>query len=153
MLSWCRHAAARPDALAPATADCACGPRQYALGKDLELGFHVDSSDVTLNVCLGRQFEGGGLFFRGVRCAAHQQGPARPEEEVSYAHTPGIAILHRGKHRHGAHRITRGERHNLILWCRGDPACSSEGLRTPESCQDYCWARRGIPTRPSADET
>ena len=31
----------------------------YALGKDRDLGFHVDSSDVTLNVCLGRTFEGG----------------------------------------------------------------------------------------------
>ena len=31
----------------------------YALARDLGLSFHVDSSDVTLNVCLGREFEGG----------------------------------------------------------------------------------------------
>ncbi|PWA91986.1 putative PKHD-type hydroxylase [Artemisia annua] len=26
--------------------------------------FHVDDSEVTLNVCLGKQFTGGDLFFR-----------------------------------------------------------------------------------------
>lgn len=35
------------------------------------LGFHVDDSEVTLNVCLGKQFSGGELFFRGVRCERH----------------------------------------------------------------------------------
>jgi hypothetical protein len=34
-------------------------------------GFHVDDSEVTLNVCLGEQFYGGDLFFRGVRCDKH----------------------------------------------------------------------------------
>lgn len=34
-------------------------------------GFHVDDSEVTLNVCLGTKFSGGELFFRGVRCDKH----------------------------------------------------------------------------------
>lgn len=34
-------------------------------------GFHVDDSEVTLNVCVGKQFTGGELFFRGVRCEKH----------------------------------------------------------------------------------
>lgn len=42
-------------------------------------GFHVDDSEVTLNVCLGKEFEGGELFFRGVRCEKHVNGEARPE--------------------------------------------------------------------------
>src|SRR5262249_39970891 len=29
---------------------------EYQVGKDVELDFHVDASDVTLNVCLGRKF-------------------------------------------------------------------------------------------------
>ncbi|XP_057841344.2 2-oxoglutarate and iron-dependent oxygenase domain-containing protein CP2 isoform X3 [Cryptomeria japonica] len=37
----------------------------------LEEGFHVDDSEVTLNVCLGKQFTGGDLFFKGVRCDNH----------------------------------------------------------------------------------
>ena len=113
----------------------------YALGKDLDLKFHVDSSDVTLNVCLGRAFEGGELFFRGVRCRAHQQTGAADEESVEYTHRPGVAVLHRGHHRHGAHAITSGERCNLILWCRADPARgSSEGANgLPHTCQEWCW--------------
>lgn len=31
----------------------------------------MDDSEVTLNVCLGKQFSGGELFFRGVRCEKH----------------------------------------------------------------------------------
>ena len=114
-----------------------CQPRT---GKDTELSFHVDSSDVTLNVCLGRAFEGGGLFFRGVRCRAHQQTGAAPAEQVSFAHRTGVALLHRGHHRHGAHPITSGARHNLILWCRGDPARSSEGANhRSRPCEKWCW--------------
>ena len=113
----------------------------YALGKDLDLKFHVDSSDVTLNVCLGRTFEGGGLFFRGVRCRKHQQtGCTTEDEHVRYHHKPGTAVLHRGHHRHGAHEITSGERCNLILWCRGDPERgSSEGANKDHACQKWCW--------------
>ena len=32
---------------------------EYAVGKDASLDFHVDASDVTLNVCLGKEFTGG----------------------------------------------------------------------------------------------
>jgi hypothetical protein len=90
---------------------------EYKPGKDVSLDFHVDASDVTLNVCLGRQFTGGELYFRGVRCGLCQQTPPRPKEEFQIVHVPGKAILHRGRHRHGAHPITSGERYNLILWC------------------------------------
>ena len=115
-------------------------PLSTRTGKDTELSFHVDSSDVTLNVCLGRAFEGGGLFFRGVRCRAHQQTGAAPAEQVSFAHRTGVALLHRGHHRHGAHPITSGARHNLILWCRGDPARSSEGANhRSRPCEKWCW--------------
>ncbi|PIA33454.1 hypothetical protein AQUCO_04100111v1 [Aquilegia coerulea] len=44
---------------------------EYGKDRDYELGFHVDDSEVTLNVCLGKQFSGGELFFRGVRCDKH----------------------------------------------------------------------------------
>ena len=42
-------------------------------------GFHVDDSEVTLNVCLGKEFTGGDLFFRGVRCDKHVNGEAQRE--------------------------------------------------------------------------
>lgn len=46
--------------------------RNESLTNSLTLvGFHVDDSEVTLNVCLSRQFSGGELFFRGMRCDKH----------------------------------------------------------------------------------
>ena len=103
---------------------------------------------MTLNVCLGKEFEGGSLFFRGVRCPMHQNSgglgsetrnlrslpqwnvrrpltdriflrvTANPHEIFTYQHKRGRALLHRGHHRHGANAISGGERVNLILWCR-----------------------------------
>jgi hypothetical protein len=43
------------------------------------VGFHVDDSEVTLNVCLGKQFSGGDLFFRGVRCDNHVHSGTQQE--------------------------------------------------------------------------
>ena len=42
-------------------------------------GLHVDDSEVTLNICLGKQFSGGELFFRGVRCDEHVTTETLPE--------------------------------------------------------------------------
>jgi len=39
----------------------------------------VDDAEVTLNVCLGKQFSGGELFFRGVRCDKHVNTETQPE--------------------------------------------------------------------------
>eukprot|EP01018_Ginkgo_biloba_P029452 Gb_08149 [translate_table: standard] len=91
---------------------------EYSKDRDLELGFHVDDSEVTLNVCLGKQFTGGELFFRGVRCDKHVNSETYPEEILEYSHVPGQAVLHAGRHRHGAKAITSGHRTNMILWCR-----------------------------------
>jgi hypothetical protein len=33
---------------------------------DVDLGFHYDESEFTLNVCLGREFTGSRLYFRGL---------------------------------------------------------------------------------------
>jgi len=91
---------------------------EYKMGKDEKLDFHVDDSEVTLNVCLGRSFKEGTLFFEGVRCEEHQQTPPKKTEHFIYPHKAGKAIFHLGKHRHGANPIIAGERYNLILWCR-----------------------------------
>jgi len=59
-------------------------------------GFHVDDSEVTLNVCLGKEFDGGELFFRGVRCDKHVNGEARPEVGLT-PKGPGVQILNIGR--------------------------------------------------------
>ncbi|GMP59055.1 hypothetical protein CsSME_00022491 [Camellia sinensis var. sinensis] len=91
---------------------------EYGKQRDLKLGFHVDDSEVTLNVCLGKQFSGGELFFRGVRCEDHVNAETQSEEIFDYSHVPGHAVLHRGRHRHGARPTKSGHRINLLLWCR-----------------------------------
>ncbi|RZB43554.1 putative PKHD-type hydroxylase [Glycine soja] len=81
-------------------------------------GLHEDEAEVTLNVCLGKEFSGGDLFFQGVRCDAHVTTNTQPEEAFNYSHVPGHAILHPGRNRHGTRPTTSGNRMNLILWCR-----------------------------------
>jgi hypothetical protein len=72
---------------------------------------HTDDSDVTFNICLGRNFTGAGLTFCGLaRTPEHRQFQHR------YQHVKGRAIVHRGTQRHGAGDIEYGERNNLIVW-------------------------------------
>ncbi|XP_058764617.1 2-oxoglutarate and iron-dependent oxygenase domain-containing protein CP2-like [Vicia villosa] len=91
---------------------------EYGANRDVELGFHVDDAEVTLNICLGTQFSGGELFFRGVRCDEHVNTETQSGEIFDYHHVPGHAVLHSGRHRHGARPTISGNRINLILWCR-----------------------------------
>jgi hypothetical protein len=117
---------------------------EYERGGDVDLGFHVDDSDVTLNLCLGERpedggFEGGELYFQGRRCALHRQTGCAPEEHLEVAHEPGVALLHAGKHRHGAWPLRSGRRVNLILWCRS-PAWRAEeaALEAAGGCPPWC---------------
>lgn len=36
---------------------------KYAMNEDLDLSYHFDNAEVTINVCLGRDFTGGELYF------------------------------------------------------------------------------------------
>jgi len=107
---------------------------EYQIGKDTKLDFHVDDSEVTLNLCLGKQFLNGELYFGGVRCHLHQQTDPKQGEDVYVSHQPGIGLLHLGKHRHAARKISSGHRINLILWCRS----SSFRNKQTQSCPDWC---------------
>merc|ERR1719253_2294564 len=53
-------------------AECDCDETygfvvRYRIGEDVELAEHADTSNVTLNACLGRDFGGGDIFFKGCR--------------------------------------------------------------------------------------
>jgi len=86
---------------------------QYKTSEDLDLGFHYDESEVTINICLGKEFTGGSLYFKGLleREESHS-------EKFELVHHKRRAVFHIGKHRHGANQITSGERFNLIIWWR-----------------------------------
>jgi len=96
---------------------------RYRGNEDRSLDTHVDSSDVTLNVCLGGDFTGGGVYFHSRRDDNDDPMTTPHPADCKYClathpHEPGMAIIHLGNHIHGAHNIDAGERTNLILWCR-----------------------------------
>jgi len=80
----------------------------YEMDKQRALAAHDDSSDVTLNLCLGTKWESGELVF-------YDKAGKKPV--FTLEHRVGQAIVHRGKHIHRAKPITAGARTNLILWC------------------------------------
>ena len=85
---------------------------RYKAGEDLGLDMHTDDSDVTVNVCLGKEgFRGAGLTFCGVMATS-----AHRKLSHVYGHELGRAVVHLGNQRHGADDIRSGERHNLIIW-------------------------------------
>ena len=110
---------------------------EYASGLDEELGFHVDDSEVTLNLCLGDTFSGAELVMMGRRCDLHRQTPVGPSELLEIDHEPGTVVIHAGRHRHRVDPIVRGRRRNLIAWLRS----STHRAAGPHgSCAPWCGA-------------
>ena len=66
---------------------------------------HVDDSEVTVNVNIEDNFTGADLVF----CGAHNS-VARRKQSLRYCHKRGKAVIHSGKHRHGALSIETGKR-------------------------------------------
>lgn len=84
---------------------------------------------------------GGELFFEGRRCMQHLDTWARPEERITVAHQPGVALVHAGKHRHGALPVPHGRRRNLVLWCRSAAwRPQEEALLHVGRCPPWCGA-------------
>lgn len=96
----------------------------YKAHEDAGLDMHTDDSDVTVNVCLGKEFKAAGLTFCGdVGAPDHRQ------ESKRYAHTRGRAVMHLGRRRHGADDITEGHRLNLVMWNYNDAFRESDAHR------------------------
>ena len=77
---------------------------EYDVRKQKSLAPHFDSSDVTLNVCVGGTFKGGDLVLT--------------DRGLSIEQTVGRAIVHRGAEIHQAKPLTRGKRMNVVIWCK-----------------------------------
>merc|ERR1719316_1916174 len=84
---------------------------RYRGGEDTHLDVHTDDSDVTFNVNIYENYTGAPLVF----CGLNGQ-PDHRFFRTAYMHQLGYAVLHRGRHRHGAEDITSGERMNLVVW-------------------------------------
>ncbi|XP_041347458.1 2-oxoglutarate and iron-dependent oxygenase domain-containing protein 2-like isoform X2 [Gigantopelta aegis] len=98
----------------------------YKPGEDVDLSYHYDNSEVTLNVALSSNYAGGSLYFGNMRTES-----SRPSY-TEYSHRATVGVVHRGQHRHGANAIQSGERYNLIIWMRSSrvrnqlcPMCDS----------------------------
>eukprot|EP00298_Acanthocystis_sp_HF-20_P022979 c31291_g1_i1.p1 GENE.c31291_g1_i1~~c31291_g1_i1.p1 ORF type:complete len:267 (+),score=91.48 c31291_g1_i1:79-801(+) len=89
---------------------------RYKKGEDLELSRHMDQSEITLNVCLGKVFDGGDVFFDSQR--DHPREPILNRTIVK--NRKGFGIFHVGQHWHGATKLIEGERHNFVIWARSD---------------------------------
>jgi len=98
---------------------------RYAPGEDTELAKHGDASVATLNICLGNEFEGGALRFfgdgrmTGLGLVGQLTNDDRRRDESMEANVsfePGLALFHRGQHKHQALELTKGERTNLVIW-------------------------------------
>ena len=83
----------------------------YDMVKQRGLNSHIDASDVTLNLCIGGDFVGGGLTLCGLSATAD-----RRKLRGVYQHRKGRAVLHSGMLRHGALELESGYRFNLIVW-------------------------------------
>ncbi|XP_022258839.1 2-oxoglutarate and iron-dependent oxygenase domain-containing protein 2-like isoform X2 [Limulus polyphemus] len=86
---------------------------KYKVGEDVDLGYHYDNAEVTLNVCLGSNFTGGELYFGDMKTVPLWKTTCSTVEQQPYC-----GILHRGQQLHGALPVTSGERHNLVIWMR-----------------------------------
>ncbi|XP_066510614.1 2-oxoglutarate and iron-dependent oxygenase domain-containing protein 2 isoform X2 [Hoplias malabaricus] len=86
---------------------------KYAMHEDVDLSYHYDNAEVTLNVSLGEDFTEGNLYFGDMK-----EVPLSETECVEVEHRVMEGLLHRGQQMHGALPITSGERRNLIVWMR-----------------------------------
>mmetsp|Transcript_3547 Transcript_3547/g.8412 ORF Transcript_3547/g.8412 Transcript_3547/m.8412 type:complete len:348 (+) Transcript_3547:882-1925(+) len=97
---------------------------RYSAESDAGLDMHEDDSDVTLNVCLGKEFTAATLSFCGmVDNLDHRK------HGCTYEHMKGRAVIHLGRHRHGADNIAAGERVNFLLWSLNAKYRTSEQFR------------------------
>ncbi|XP_071338065.1 2-oxoglutarate and iron-dependent oxygenase domain-containing protein 2 [Trachinotus anak] len=86
---------------------------KYDMNEDLDLSYHYDNAEVTLNVSLGKDFTEGNLYFGDMR-----QVPLSETECSEVEHRVTEGLLHRSQHMHGALPISSGQRWNLIIWMR-----------------------------------
>jgi hypothetical protein len=92
----------------------------YNLHEDTQLADHKDISDVTLNICLGKQFTGSEVHFYGMQPSVLRSALPNTHlaqhQRMDVAHKPGYALLHFGHHVHGTNQLTSGSRWNIVVW-------------------------------------
>jgi len=78
----------------------------YDLGKNADWPVHTDGDIATLNICLGKKFEGADLRLFG-----KEDG----HSFVDYKHQTGRMVVHLGDNRHAVTPLLSGTRYSLIV--------------------------------------
>ncbi|XP_077377056.1 2-oxoglutarate and iron-dependent oxygenase domain-containing protein 2 isoform X1 [Festucalex cinctus] len=122
---------------------------KYDMKEDLDLSYHYDNAEVTLNASLGRDFTEGNLYFGDMR-----QVPLNETECSEVQHRAGEGLLHRGQHMHGALPISSGQRWNLVIWMRSSqernqlcPMCNRRPVLVEGEGFADGFTRNSTPTR------
>ncbi|CAG2173196.1 unnamed protein product, partial [Oppiella nova] len=89
---------------------------KYSASADAELFTHFDNSEVTLNVCLGKEFAGSEVYFANFR--TERRVSAAEAAVTAVEHRPGVGLIHLGQQMHGTLPVSDGERQNLVVWMR-----------------------------------
>ncbi len=83
---------------------------------------HWDNAEMTANVALDGDYEGGELVFSGMKTE-----PEAPEgQRFGYEHRRGRGVLHPGALRHEALPVETGRRTNFVVWMRSSEERSKE---------------------------
>ena len=64
--------------------------------------FFSDDAEITLNVCIGGDFEGNDVYYEGVRDNPHKK-------HVTLTNRIGFGVFHPGQNAHGATKISKGK--------------------------------------------
>eukprot|EP00405_Crypthecodinium_cohnii_P010655 CAMPEP_0206438056 /NCGR_PEP_ID=MMETSP0324_2-20121206/11395_1 /ASSEMBLY_ACC=CAM_ASM_000836 /TAXON_ID=2866 /ORGANISM="Crypthecodinium cohnii, Strain Seligo" /LENGTH=340 /DNA_ID=CAMNT_0053905427 /DNA_START=157 /DNA_END=1179 /DNA_ORIENTATION=- len=93
---------------------------QYEGGGDVALAEHGDASVVTINLCLGEDaWEGGSVRFHASDGKGYLSPDRSKQGSGDVNMTPGLALIHRGQHKHQALQLLTGRRTNLVIWLMG----------------------------------
>lgn len=78
---------------------------------------HIDICEVSMNICLGREFNGTDMIFRGVNGLKGGGGAGGGDGagDIRIPHVPGRAFLNLCQHYHGTLPLLSGERHALVV--------------------------------------
>lgn len=61
---------------------------KYDMNEDLDLSYHYDNAEVTLNVSLGKDFTGGNLYFGDMKQVMFASKPNRKTATTGTSTTP-----------------------------------------------------------------
>lgn len=95
----------------------------------LDLDVHMDDAEITMNLCIKGDWDGNEVYFDGVRTDPNPK-------KLTLSSRPGYAVIHAGQNSHGAKKIKKGFRRNLVFWFKSQNYRNSPAELYYEHCND-----------------